>query len=207
MIGLIDLGLGNIKSVYNAFNFIGAKMHTLQSAEEIEMCDGLVLPGVGAFGKGCEALDAALLMEKIRSAVIDQGKPILGICLGMQLLACASEETQGKTGLCLIAGNSYLIRSSNKGLKVPHIGWNDTSIDSSCALFEGIVDPVFYFLHSYYVKVSDPEFVIATTNYGDEITVGFGFENVYGVQFHPEKSQEAGLQVLRNFSKIVDCSK
>lgn len=203
MIGLVDLGLGNIKSLTNAFNFIGYGTCIIQSAEDVDLCDGIVLPGVGAFGKGCEALDSAGLRNKIRTAVLEQDKPILGICLGMQLLVCTSEETPGAEGLSLISGNSHVIHSDTQELKVPHIGWNCIVTDNTCSLFDDITDPVFYFLHSYYVEVDDSKHAIATTNYGNELTVALCSDKVYGVQFHPEKSQESGLQVLRNFCKIV----
>jgi glutamine amidotransferase len=190
--------------VQKALEHIGYGARISGRAEELEAADGLILPGVGAFGDAMERIDAAGLAAPIRDAVVS-GKPLLGICLGLQLLFEESEEMGLHRGLGILPGR--VIRF-DEGLKVPHIGWNQfhiTSRGERSPLLEGIEDGSYaYFVHSYYALPADPTCVLATTDYGIDFCSVVGKGNVYGAQPHPEKSQEVGLRLLRNFCGIVE---
>lgn len=197
MITIIDYNMGNLHSVSKALEHLGGKVRISSKPEEILSSDKLILPGVGAFGDGCREMQSANVWEPILEFV-KTGKPFLGICLGLQLLFEESEETPGVPGLGIFSGKVQRFRS--KTVKVPHMGWNTASLKNSPPL-KGLPNPAyFYFVHSFYAVPKDPSIVLAETEYGGEkfpAIVGQG--NVFATQFHPEKSQDAGLQILRNF--------
>lgn len=198
MIAIIDYGMGNIHSVKKALEVFGARTVVTNKKEEIEECQKLVLPGVGAFGDAMGELERQGLIGVIKDQ-IGAGKPFIGICLGLQLLFQTSQESAGVSGLGVIEG--AVNRLPADGHKVPHMGWNRIKSSSgACPLLRGIsVDPYVYFCHSFYVCPADPKVIAATAEYGKEITSVIWKDNVYGVQFHPEKSQETGLKIIDNF--------
>lgn len=195
---IVDYGVGNLKSVTNAMDYLGLSTRITSDQKELELADAILLPGVGAFP------DAA---EKLRSSGLDQvlvaqaeQKPILGICLGMQLLLDRGEEVRECAGLGLVPGSVRRIETS---LKLPHIGWNSLSFPNSSPLFAGVeAGSYVYFVHSFCAVTEDPSTVIARTDYGVPVTAAVQKGNVYGCQFHPEKSGEVGLQILRNFGGL-----
>lgn len=199
MIAIVDYGIGNLASVRKAFAKVGAEAKVTSSPDEIAGAEKVVLPGVGAFGKAVEHLAAHGLVGPLRQAISD-GKPFLGICLGMQLLFEASEEAPGVKGLGLFKGN---VKRFEGVPKVPQIGWNEARQTTSSPLFASIPSPsFFYFVHSYYVVPRDSTSVLALADYGGEYAVAVGKDNVWGVQFHPEKSQAWGLALLKNFAEL-----
>jgi glutamine amidotransferase len=199
LIAILDYGIGNLASVQKAFAKVGAEAKVTSSPSEIASVHKLVLPGVGAFGKAAEHLADHGLIEPVRKAISD-GKPFLGICLGMQLLFESSEEALGVKGLGLFKGN---VKRFEGVTKVPQIGWNEVRQARPSPLFASIPDSAyFYFVHSYYVVPQDSTTVLALTDYGGDYAVAVGRDNVWGVQFHPEKSQAWGLALLKNFAEL-----
>ena len=200
MIAIIDYDAGNLKSVEKAFQYLGVEAKITSSAEEILGADKIILPGVGAFGDAMEKLNNSGLSEVIREAV-RRKIPLLGICLGLQLLFEASEESPGVDGLSVLKGK--IIRIPDKeGFKVPHIGWNSLKINPESKLFAGIPeDSYVYFVHSYYLVAEEP-IVAATTDYVVDIHAAVEKEHVFACQFHPEKSGEVGLEILRAFCTV-----
>jgi imidazole glycerol-phosphate synthase subunit HisH len=199
LIAILDYGIGNLASVRKAFAKVGAVAKVTSSPDEIAGAERLVLPGVGAFGKAAEHLAEHGLAEPVRKAISD-GKPFLGICLGMQLLFETSEEAPGIKGLGLFKGN---VRRFEGVTKVPQIGWNEVRQARSSPLFASIPESAFfYFVHSYYVVPRDSTSVLAFADYGGEYAAAVGKGNVWGVQFHPEKSQAWGLALLKNFAEM-----
>ena len=200
MIAIIDYDAGNLKSVEKAFQFLGIEAKITSSPEEILAADKIILPGVGAFGDAMEKLNARGLSEVIKTAV-QRKIPLLGICLGLQLLFEASEESPGVEGLSILKGK--IVRIPDKeGFKVPHIGWNSLKINPESRLFAGIPeDSYVYFVHSYYLQAEEP-IVAATTDYVVNIHAAVEKEHVFACQFHPEKSGEIGLKLLENFAKL-----
>jgi len=200
MIAIIDYDAGNLKSVEKALQFLGVEAKITSSAEEILGADKIILPGVGAFGDAMEKLNNSGLSEVIREAV-KRKIPLLGICLGLQLLFEASEETPGVDGLSVLKGK--IVRIPDKeGFKVPHIGWNSLKINPESKLFAGIPeDSYVYFVHSYYLKAEEP-IVAATTDYVVDIHAAVEKEHVFACQFHPEKSGDIGLRLLKNFATM-----
>lgn len=197
MIAIIDYGMGNLRSVQKAFEAAGADSRITQNAEEIKSAERIVLPGVGAMACAIGRLKELNLIEVIKEE-IRRGKSFLGICLGMQLLFDESEEGGKVKGLGIIEGKVKRF----KGIKVPHIGWNNLRKMGSPALFDGIPDNVFvYFCHSYYCQPNDPLLVAAQTNYGVNFASAVVRDNIWAVQFHPEKSQQLGLGIVKNFVK------
>ena len=202
MIAIIDYDAGNIKSVEKALLSLGEEAVITRDAETILNADGVILPGVGAFGDAMEKLHAYGLVDVIRECVNRQ-IPFLGICLGLQLMFESSEESPGVEGLHLLDGKIKRIPAA-EGLKIPHIGWNDLSFPNKGRLYEGIKENSYvYFVHSYYLEAEDEEIVMATTEYGTLIHASVEKGNVFACQFHPEKSSDVGLQILRNFVKIA----
>lgn len=201
MIAIIDYGMGNLRSVQAGFEYVGEKVFITEDVKKIMDAPAVVLPGVGAFGDAMRRLAETGLGDAFCEA-IRSGKPCLGICLGLQLLFSESEEGGQYRGLSILPGK--VIRFSNR-LKVPHIGWNQIEIKKpDIPMFQGIPDgSYFYFVHSYYVQPVDAAVVAATTNYGIDFTSMIASGNLFATQFHPEKSQKIGLQMLRNFSLIV----
>lgn len=198
MIAVIDYDAGNIKSVEKALTALGETAVITRDKAEILSAEKVILPGVGAFGDAMEKLRGYGLEETIRE-VVAQKTPFLGICLGLQLLFESSEETPGVEGLGILKGRTVKI-PDNTELKVPQIGWNSLQFPNSGRLFEGISeDSYVYFVHSYYLQAAEPEIVTATTEYAAHIHASVEKENVFACQFHPEKSSDVGLQILRNF--------
>ena len=203
MIAIIDYGAGNIQSVSKALAHIGCEAFITRDKDKILKADGAVLPGVGSFG---DTMDT-MIEYGIKDTVIEyakSGKPFLGICLGLQLLFPKSEESPEAEGLGIFDGSITKI-PSGEGLKIPHIGWNSLDIKKKDGLFKGIgKNPYVYFVHSYFLNASDKSIVSAQTEYGVTIDAAVEKGNVYATQFHPEKSGETGLKILRNFADIVN---
>ena len=203
MIAIIDYGMGNTKSVYNAFKLLGEDIILTDNKKELEIANALVLPGVGSFSDGMKNLHERNLVEPLNELVINQKKPYLGICLGLEFLANHSFEGGTKTqGFGWIDGEIKKIQTNDKNLKIPHMGWDDTKFIKNNMLLNELESPIFYYLHSYFFDVtkSEQECITSICNYGGtEITSTIQKENIFAVQFHPEKSQEVGLKLLKNF--------
>ncbi len=200
MIAIVDYGAGNLLSVKKALDFIGAESVITASADDIKKADGVILPGVGSFGNAMEAMRDSGLVDAVRSAALS-GRPFLGICLGLQLLFESSEESPGVEGLGVLKGKILKIPSDN--LKVPHMGWNSLEIKKSTPLFDGISDGAYvYFVHSYYLSAENISDVSSTTEYGVTIHASVANGNLFATQFHPEKSGDIGVQMLRNFVSL-----
>lgn len=198
-IGIIDYGMGNLQSVRNALNYIGTASFISSDPDELSQADKIILPGVGAFGDAIALIREKALDRMLRVSA-DRGTPILGICLGMQLLFDTSTEFGMHKGLGLIPGD--IIKFDLDGLKIPHMGWNALDIKKKEPLFVGLPDqPQVYFVHSYHL-LTEADVVSATTAYGFDVQVAAQRKNVFGLQFHPEKSGDVGLQILSNFSAL-----
>ena len=201
MIAIIDYDAGNLKSVEKALIALGETPVVTRDPEVILSADKVILPGVGAFGEAMERLHEYGLVEVIRQ-VTAKGTPFLGICLGLQLMFESSEESPGVEGLGLLKGQILRIPDA-PGLKVPHMGWNSLEITPGACLFAGLDNGSYvYFVHSYYLKAEDPSIVAATTEYSTHIHASVESGNVFACQFHPEKSSEVGLQILKNFARL-----
>jgi glutamine amidotransferase len=205
MISIVNYGIGNIGSVANMLKHIGVPSCFAASVEEIDAASMLVLPGVGAFGMAMQALYRLDFVDVLRRKVMVEKTPILGICLGMQLLGNGSEEsnsTSSEAGLGFIDADFVKFRfPAGSRLKVPHMGWSPVSVKRETPLLAmGEQEQRFYFVHSYYARCNDPADVIATAKYGDEFTCIYGRDNVFGTQFHPEKSHRFGMKLLKNFA-------
>ena len=195
---IVDYGVGNLKSVTNAMNYLGLKTRITSDRKELELADAIILPGVGAFPDAADKLRASGL-DQVLIAQAEQ-KPILGICLGMQLLLDRGEEVRECAGLGLVPGS---VRRIETQLKLPHIGWNSLTFPNLSPLLAGVEEGSYvYFVHSFCAVADDPKTVIARTDYGVPVTAAVQKGNVYGCQFHPEKSGEVGLQILRNFGGL-----
>jgi imidazole glycerol-phosphate synthase subunit HisH len=202
-IGVVDYGMGNRRSVQKALEHVGPRVVVTCDHEQLRRCDGLVVPGVGAFPKAMRELGRLGLADLIRSEVQD-GAPVLGICLGMQLLLERSTELESTEGLGLIAGEVTALDSG--GLRVPHIGWNEVSFERPSPLTAGLAPGgcPFYHVHSFAARPRDAEDVVGTTGYGERFATIVAREPVFGVQFHPEKSSTHGLRMLANFVSACD---
>ena len=196
MIVLIDYGVGNLYSVAKAVDSVGGNVKISGSADDLKRAEKIILPGVGAFGDCMKNLSATGLIPNILQEV-SNGKKILGICVGLQILFAGSEESPCVDGLKIFGGHVRKIRAD--GLKIPHMGWNSvTFVDSK--LFAGLSgNPYFYFVHSYHADPTEKKIVSATTIYGETVTAAIEHENIFATQFHPEKSGDVGLRVLKNF--------
>ncbi len=202
-IAVVDYGVNNVGSVLNMLRRIGAETRAARRPEELEDCDAIVLPGVGAFDAGATSLRSTGLFDAVRESVLERRVPILGICLGMQLLSRGSEEGSLE-GLGLVEATTRRIRFDGGGraLKVPHMGWNETKcVDAE--LFAGLIEPRFYYVHSYHVVCDVPSDVAARCSYGVDLTAAVRRGRVMGTQFHPEKSHRFGMRVLSNFAAIA----
>ncbi len=202
MIAIIDYGAGNIQSVSKALRHIGCDCFITNKKDEILSADGAVLPGVGSFGDTVDSLNKYGIKEAVIE-FIKSGKPFLGICLGLQLLFPGSEESEGAEGLGIFDGTITKIPNGD-GLKIPHMGWNSLKITKDSRLFKGIEEnPYVYFVHSYFLNAADKSIVAAQTEYGVTIDAAVEKGNVFATQFHPEKSGNTGLRILKNFVDIV----
>lgn len=200
MIVIINYGMGNLRSVEKAIGLCGGNPIVSNKIEDLERADKIILPGVGAFGEGMNNLRELGLIEALNEEILIKKKPFLGICLGMQLVAKKSYEFGEHEGLGWLDANVKRF-PSNLGLKVPHVGWDDIIIKKRTSLFGkmSLRDPSFYFVHSYYMENNNSEDAVATCIYGIEFTVAVSRENIFATQFHPEKSQKNGLNLLTEF--------
>ncbi len=202
MIAVIDSGVANLRSVMNALNHLNIPAHIAYTPADLQGADRIILPGVGAFAAGMAGLRQRGFIEPIREQAA-QGTPILGICLGMQLLFEASEEMGEHAGLGLLPGR--IVRFPTDGPKVPHVGWNQLALTRELPLLAGIPAGGYgYFVHSYYAQTPVAEVILSTVDYGLPFPAIVGRDNVFGVQFHPEKSQGVGLRLLTNFANLAN---
>lgn len=200
MIAIIDYDAGNLKSVEKALKYLGEDVTVTRDSKEILSAQKVILPGVGSFGDAMKKLYAYNLVDTIKS-VADKNVPFLGICLGLQLLFERSDETPGVKGLGLLSGE--ILRIPDVGLKIPHIGWNSLNLSGNGRLFKGVPqDSYVYFVHSYYLKANDENIVKASTEYAAHIHASVERDNIFACQFHPEKSGDIGLKILKNFAEI-----
>lgn len=203
MIVIVDYGLGNLRSVQKAFERIGVHAQISGDVSVIQKSERLVLPGVGHFAKGMENLKRSGLIEVLNKSVLQDKTPILGICLGMQLMTSHSEEGDCEGLNWIDAQTIKFEKDPTKKFKVPHIGWNSIELKNQSNIIRGLEsDAQFYFVHSYYVICNDESDVLSRTEYGRNFHSGFQKDNIIGVQFHPEKSYTNGLQMLKNFSVL-----
>jgi len=201
MIAIIDYDAGNLKSVEKALVSLGEETIITRNFSEILGADKVILPGVGAFGDAMSQLKKYEL-DKVVHEVAEKETPLLGICLGLQLMFESSEETPGVEGLHLLDGHIHRIPDA-EGIKIPHIGWNSLEFPKESRLFKGLTDQAYvYFVHSYYLKAADEAIVAATTEYSTHIHAAVEHGNIFACQFHPEKSSTVGLQILQNFAKL-----
>lgn len=200
MIAIIDYGMGNLRSVQKSLQYIGEDAIITSDAREIEKSSGIILPGVGAFPDAMEDLRETKLDEAFKRSV-KSGKPALGICLGMQLLFSVGEEIKDCSGLDLLKGR---VKKIYADVKIPHMGWNSLNIKKTCEILNGVDEESYvYFVHSFYTQVENIEDLNAVSYYGMEIPAVVSKNNLFGVQFHPEKSGDVGMQMLKNFSKLT----
>lgn len=201
MIAIVDYDAGNIKSVEKALLLLGQEVKITDDAQEILSADKVVLPGVGAFGDAMGNLERRGLVPVLRETA-EKGTPFLGICLGLQLLFERSEEAPGVDGLGILPGEILRI-PPKEGLKIPHMGWNSLHLEHGGRLFAGVPEQSYvYFVHSYYLKAGEEEIVKASAEYGVQIHASVEKGNVFACQFHPEKSSEVGLRILKNFVEL-----
>lgn len=201
MIAILDYDAGNLKSVEKALGFLGEKSVITRDRREVALADKVILPGVGSFGTAMEQLKKYEI-DKMLAEASAENKPILGICLGLQLLFDGSTESEGVEGLHLLSGDILRI-PDGEGLKIPHIGWNSLRLMNQGRLFDGLSgEPYVYFVHSYYLKAKDEKIVRAVAEYGVSIHASVEKDNIFACQFHPEKSSSVGLGILKNFAKI-----
>lgn len=201
MIAIIDYDAGNLKSVEKALIYLGENPVVTSDKEILLKADKVILPGVGAFGEAMEKLKERDLVDTIKE-IVAKGTPLLGVCLGMQLLFDESEETPGVKGLSLLKGKISLFPSNGVD-KIPHMGWNSLEFPKETKLFRNIKENSYvYFVHSYYLAAEDKDVVAATTEYITHVHAAVEKDNVYGCQFHPEKSGDVGLDILKNFVEI-----
>ena len=204
MIAIIDYGAGNLQSVVKALNYIDCKCEITNDINNILNADGAILPGVGSFEDAMNSMKACQADKAVKKFVAT-GKPFLGICLGLQLLFPESEESPNAEGLSLLEGTVTKIPNNNGRLKIPHMGWNSLDIKKKDGLFKGIEgNPYVYFVHSYFLKATNPEIVSSQTEYGTIIDASVAYKNIMATQFHPEKSGKVGLQMLRNFADMAN---
>lgn len=203
MIAIVDYGMGNLRSVEKGFLRVGIDAIVTRNPFDIDNASGVVLPGVGAFRDCMKNLTESLLMDSIVKA-IEKGKPYLGICLGLQILFTESEEFGLSRGLDILKGKVVRFRFDSKGLKIPHMGWNNIIIKKRPPVLKDIDDgSFFYFVHSYYVVPEDEGVIATVTDYGLEFTSMIWRDNIFATQFHPEKSQSLGLKILKAFGDFV----
>ena len=202
IVTIVDYGMGNIGSLINMFRRIGVQSEVVSDLHAIERARKIILPGVGAFGAAMNRIDALDLRDVLRAKALEERVPFMGICLGMQLLTRSSEENPDAKGLDLIPANTVRFPRP-LGLKVPHMGWNDVTVSKPTALTTPLPpEPRFYFVHSYYVQADDPSDVMLRCHYGQDFDAGLNRGNIFGAQFHPEKSHKFGMQFLTNFANL-----
>jgi glutamine amidotransferase len=203
-IGLIDYGAGNFTSVLNALRRLGVKVLRIDRCEQLLSASHIILPGVGSFPSAMQNLCRTGMVAAIKDIIDNDRRPFLGICVGMQLLATEGTEFRRCDGLGVIKGTVEKIPVEEKGLRLPHIGWNEVELSSDSVLFHGLSDnPIFYFVHSFHLNAADRNDIIAYCDYGSGVVAAVCKRRTYGVQFHPEKSQQDGLKLLNNFVSIA----
>lgn len=204
-VAIIDYGRGNVRSVFNALDYIGVAATITDDPAVIDDASHIFLPGVGACGDAVAALNSRGLPEILHRQVFEKGKPFLGVCVGMQVLAAKSFEHGTHDGLGWLDAEVHRLDPGPDGLKIPHMGWNSLTPSRAHPVFDGIKteDLVFYFVHSFAVTPSDPDKVLTTSDYGKPFVSALAWDNVITTQFHPEKSQDSGLEVLTNFARWV----
>lgn len=201
MIRIIDYGMGNSASIRNMIHKVGGRAEITRDPKQIASADKLILPGVGHFKKAMGYIKEYDLQHPLNDAVHNRKIPVLGICLGMQLLTSHSEEGDVE-GLNFVPGKTIKFQFESNDLKVPHMGWNHVHINQVHPCFEGLEDSRFYFVHKYFVRTDSEQHVLTTTNYGHDFHSSIVNENVIGVQYHPEKSHKFGMQFFKNFIKL-----
>ncbi|MEJ5220049.1 imidazole glycerol phosphate synthase subunit HisH [Cognatishimia sp. D5M38] len=202
LVTIIDYGMGNIGSLINMFKRIGVLSEVASDVRSIKKAKKVLLPGVGAFGPAMDRIDELDLREILREKALSEKVPFMGICLGMQLLTRSSEESDSARGLDLIPAETVRF-PRQKELRVPHMGWNEVSIVKPTALTNDLPpEPRFYFVHSYFVRADDADDVILRCRYGDDFDAAVNRGNIFGAQFHPEKSHKFGMALLRSFAEI-----
>jgi len=199
MVVIIDYGMGNLFSVKNALEAIGVEAKISNEPDDLRRAEQIILPGVGAFPDGMKNLKNLDIIPILEEEVLEKKKPFLGICLGAQLLATQGEEHQLTDGLGWIKGRVRRFQVDESKFRIPHIGWNDVFPKKDNILFKNVHPPIFYFVHSYHLVPEDQSVIVATSEYGETFAAALQKENIFGVQFHPEKSQKNGLRILENF--------
>ena len=199
MVVIIDYGMGNLFSVKNALEAIGVEAKISNEPDDLRRAEQIILPGAGAFPDGMKNLKNLGIIPVLEEEVLKKKKPFLGICLGAQLLATQGEEHQLTDGLGWIKGRVRRFQVDESKFRIPHIGWNDVFPKKDNILFKNVHPPIFYFVHSYHLVPEDQSVIVATSEYGETFVAAFQKENIFGVQFHPEKSQKNGLRILENF--------
>lgn len=203
MIGIVNYGMGNLASVKNAFDYLSISSKIISNPNELGNVDKIVLPGVGAFGMAIENLNNTGFAEAIQEYVIDKEVPILGLCLGMQLLLDHSTEHGSHVGLGIVKGQVKFFGEIINDMPIPHMGWNNVHFSEESRMFQNIgSSPDYYFVHSYYCQLENPAEASGITNYGIDFHSSLEKDHVFGCQFHPEKSQKAGLSIFKNFNNI-----
>ena len=198
-VAIIDYGMGNVASVQKALNYLKIQSTVTKNFTEIEVAKYIILPGVGSFHQGISNLKKDGLFNFLTQQVMEKGKPFLGICLGMQLIASRGTEPFDTDGLNWIQGD--VIKIEANGIRVPHLGWNNITTKDQ-KYFSNIRNPDFYFIHSYHFRVAEQSCISATVNYGSNLVACIQKDNIFATQFHPEKSQESGLRLLKNFFEL-----
>ena len=202
MIGILNYGLGNVHAIQNIYRRLGIDAQIVSTIDELGEATKIILPGVGAFDWAIERLQATNLLPTLNERVMRDKVPVLGICVGMQIMCKSSEEgEQAGLGWINATVRQFDKMSGDHDLKLPHMGWNSVMTASQNNLFKGIDEPLFYFLHSYYVDVEDPELVCAYSEYSHQFVSAINSKNIYATQFHPEKSHDWGIQLLKNFAE------
>lgn len=203
MIGIVDYGLGNIRAFLNIYKNLNIPATTIRTADELADADRIILPGVGSFDWAMERLNASGMRDTLDEAVLSKKRPVLGVCVGMQMLARRSKEGQ-RPGLGWIPAEVKRFDESvfTQKTHLPHMGWNDAAPRAVDSLFRNMDNPRFYFLHSYYFQPENDEHILATTDYNGEFACAIRAGHVFGTQFHPEKSHQWGIQLLSNFAEI-----
>lgn len=197
---ILDYGSGNVKSVFNIFKKLLDDVVISNKVEDIKKSTHLILPGVGSFGASMDKINQKIPLSSVEKEVLSNKKPFLGICVGMQVLANVGYEFGKHEGLGWISGQVRKLKTDN--LPLPHIGWNNVKVLKSSSLTAGLQQNDFYFVHSFIFEAKDEDNIIATANYGEEFAAVINKDNIYGVQFHPEKSQKSGIRLINNFLNI-----
>ena len=204
MIGIVNYGMGNLASVQNALSFLELPSRIISSPSDVSCCDRIIIPGVGAFAEAMQKIESSGFKDGIAKFALQLQRPVLGICLGMQLMLESSTEHRFSEGLSLVSGTVNPLQDRIRDLAIPHVGWNNVTCSGDSMLMKGISEEMrtFYFVHSYYCKIQDTSVLTGQTHYGFGFDVIFEAGHLYGVQFHPEKSQSSGLTLLRAFGSV-----